>query len=81
MDSNIQRIKQLIDSKKEKYPNISNIWTKYQEERIKILQISLKKAENIFMNIDNISEQDLPYSKIAILYFLQFVIYSSNFDE
>tara|TARA_B100000902_G_C27249639_1_gene884537 strand:- start:345 stop:575 length:231 start_codon:yes stop_codon:yes gene_type:complete len=70
MDYDIQRVKELIERKRNKYPNISNIWTKYLEERIKILQLSLKKAENLFMNIDNISEQDLPYSTIALLYLL-----------
>jgi len=70
MDSNIQRIKQLIESKKEKYPNISNIWLKYLDEKIKLLDKSLEKAEDIFTNIETLSNQDLPYSTIAILYLL-----------
>ena len=70
MDSNIQRVKQLIESKKEKYPNISNIWLKYIDERIKLLDKSLEKAEALFTNIETLSNQDLPYSTIAILYLL-----------
>jgi hypothetical protein len=70
MDSNIQRIKQLIDSKKEKYPNISNIWLKYLDEKIKLLDKTLEKAEDIFTNIETLSNKDLPYSTIAILYLL-----------
>ena len=70
MDSNIQRVKQLIESKKEKYPNISNIWLKYLDEKIKLLDKSLEKAEDIFTNIEILSNQDLPYSTIAILYLL-----------
>ena len=70
MDSNIQRIKQLIESKKEKYPNISNIWLKYLDEKIKLIDKSLEKAEDIFTNIETLSNQDLPYSTIAILYLL-----------
>ena len=70
MDSNIQRVKQLIESKKETYPNISNIWLKYIDERIKLLDKSLERAEEIFTNIETLSNQDLPYSTIAILYLL-----------
>jgi hypothetical protein len=70
MDSNIQRVKQLIESKKETYPNISNIWLKYIDERIKLLDKSLEKAEALFINIETMSNQDLPYSTIAILYLL-----------
>ena len=70
MDSNIQRVKQLIESKKETYPNISNIWLKYIDERIKLLDKSLEKAEALFINIETLSNQDLPYSTIAILYLL-----------
>ena len=70
MDSNIQRVKQLIESKKEKYPNISNVWSKYIDERIKLLDKSLEKAEDIFTNIETLSNQDLPYSTITILYLL-----------
>ena len=70
MDSNIQRIKQLIDSKKEKYPNISNIWLKYLDEKIKLLDKKLEKAEDIFTNIETLSNKDLQYSTIAILYLL-----------
>ena len=70
MDSNIQRVKQLIESKKETYPNISNIWLKYIDERIKLLDKSLERTEEIFTNIETLSNQDLPYSTIAILYLL-----------
>ena len=70
MDYDIQRIKDLIESKKDKYPNISNIWLEYLNEKINLLYKSLEKAEDIFTNIENISNQDLPYSTIAILYLL-----------
>ena len=60
----------MIESKKDKYPNISNIWLEYLNEKINLLYKSLEKAEDIFKNIENISNQDLPYSTIAILYLL-----------
>ena len=70
MDSKINDITRLIELKKEKYPNISNIWLTYLEKRIEILKESLEKAEKIFTEIETNINQDIPYSTIAILIFL-----------
>ena len=70
MNNDIQRIRQLIKSKKEKYPNISNLWLKYLDEKIKLLEESLEKAEKVFKNIENHSNKDLSYQTIAALYVL-----------
>tara|TARA_X000000368_G_scaffold380301_1_gene336021 strand:+ start:1018 stop:1248 length:231 start_codon:yes stop_codon:yes gene_type:complete len=70
MENNINNIKELIASKKEKYPNVSTIWEKYLDQKIKLLQESLQKAENIFSNIEELSNQDVPYSTIALLYLI-----------
>ena len=70
MDCNIERIKLLIESKKDKYPNISNIWLKYLDDKIKLMNKSLEKAEEIFTNIEDLSNKDLPYSTILMLYLL-----------
>ena len=69
MDSKINDITRLIELKKEKYPNISNIWLTYLEKRIEILKESLEKAEKIFTEIETNINQDIPYSTIAILIF------------
>jgi len=70
MESNIKNIKQLIKSKKEKYPNISTVWLKYLEKKIEFLKADLNKAEKIFQDIENTTNQDIPYNTIALLYFL-----------
>ena len=70
MDSNIKNINQLIKSKKEKYPNISDVWLKYIEKKIEFLKADLNKAEKIFQDIENTTNQDIPYNTIAFLYFL-----------
>jgi len=72
MESNIRNIKQLIESKKEKYPNISDVWLKYIEKKIELLKADLKKAERIFKDVDNTINQDIPYNTIAFLYFCCF---------
>ena len=70
MDSRINNIKRLIELKKENYPNISNIWLKYLEKKILLLNESLDKAEEIFTDSEEKVLQDIPYSTIAILYLL-----------
>ena len=70
MDSKIDSIKNLINNKKEKYPNISNIWLTFLNYKINLLEKSLENADKIFKNIDNTIPQDLPIDTIAILYFL-----------
>ena len=70
MDSRINNIKRLIELKKKNYPNISNIWLKYLERKILLLNESLDKAEEIFTDSEEKVLQDIPYSTIAILYLL-----------
>ena len=70
MESKINHIKLLIESKKEEYPNISDIWIKYLEKRIETLIESLDKADEIFSNIEVNITQDIPYNTIVILYLL-----------
>ena len=70
MDSRINNIKRLIELKKKNCPNISNIWLKYLEKKILLLNESLDKAEEIFTNSEEKILQDIPYSTIAILYLL-----------
>ena len=70
MDSKIDSIKNLINNKKEKYPNISNTWLTFLNYKINSLEKSLEDADKIFKNIDNTIQQDLPIDTIAILYFL-----------
>jgi hypothetical protein len=53
MDSKVEYVKNLIKEKKEKYPNISNVWLKYIEEKVTSLDKSLNQAEKAFSNINN----------------------------
>jgi len=70
MDSKIDSIKNLINNKKEKYPNISNIWLTFLNYKINSLEKSLEDAEKILKNIDNTIPQDLPIDTITFLYLL-----------
>ena len=70
MDSRINKIKKLIELKKENYPNITNIWLKYLEEKISFFNESLDKAEEIFTDTEDNIKQDISYSTIAVLYLI-----------
>ena len=70
MDSRINNIKRLIELKKKNCPNISNIWLKYLEKKVFLLNESLDKAEEIFTGTEDNIKQDIPYNTIAILYLL-----------
>jgi len=70
MDSKVEYIKNLIKEKKEKYPNISNVWLKYIEEKVTSLDKSLNQAEKAFSNINNTLQNDLPMETIVILFLL-----------
>ena len=70
MDVKIVKIRELFEMKKEKYPNIASVWTKYLDQQILSLETSLQNAEYIFKNIENNSQEDLPMHSIALLYLL-----------
>ena len=66
MDVKIGKIRDLLEMKKEKYPNIASVWTKYLDQQILSLETSLSKAEDIFNTI----QEDLQMDSIALLYLL-----------
>jgi len=66
MDTKVNNIKNIIYLKKKVCPNISNIWIKYIEEQIKILNNTLNNAEKIFKTLD----KDIPEESIIALYLL-----------
>jgi len=70
MDVKIDKIKELLKKRKEKYPNITSVWTKYLDQQVLSLETSLKNAEDIFENIENNSQEDLSMHSIALLYLL-----------
>tara|TARA_B100001540_G_C15338443_1_gene431318 strand:- start:201 stop:419 length:219 start_codon:yes stop_codon:yes gene_type:complete len=70
MDSKLDNIKNLIKEKKDKYPNISNVWLKYIEEKETFFNKSLEHAEKTFLNIENTLQNDLPIETIALIFLL-----------
>jgi hypothetical protein len=76
MDEKIDKIRDLLKIRKEKYPNITSVWAKYLDQQIISLENSLSNAEDIFKNIE--IQEDLPMDSIALLYLMMNQIRNSN---
>ena len=53
MDDKLDKILKILEEKKNKYPNITNVWKRVINNQIQYLQDTLNHCENIFVNIDN----------------------------
>tara|TARA_B100000989_G_C19521818_1_gene464559 strand:- start:563 stop:796 length:234 start_codon:yes stop_codon:yes gene_type:complete len=70
MSSNYQIFKELIEKKKNKYPNICKLWKHHINEKRKIYETTLERAIKVIENIESKSQEDLSMQTIAFLYFL-----------
>ena len=70
MDNKLIIIEELLDKKKEKYPNIVSIWKKFIDIKTKHYEKHLDKCIELFNNIEKIKQEDLDNSTILILYIL-----------
>ena len=61
----------LIDKNKEKYPNISKIWSQFIINQYESLQESLTYCEKIFENIKDKIDEDMDEKTILLLYLLK----------
>ena len=71
MDDKLDKILKLLEEKKNKYPNITNVWKRLINNQIQYLQDTLSHCENIFVNIDNEIKEDLKPDTILFLYLLK----------
>ena len=70
MESKINRLKTLIESKKEKYPNISKLWFNYINQKYNSFDIILDNAIDSFENIEDNMVEDLSMNSIIALFLL-----------
>ena len=70
MSTNYEIFKELIEKKKNKYPNVCKLWKEHIESKKKIYEITLERAIKVLETIESKSDQDLPMQTIAFLYFL-----------
>ena len=70
MDTNCEKFNELIEKKKDKYPNICKLWKQHLDQKRKIYEITLERAVKVLETIESKSDEDLPMQTIAFLYFL-----------
>lgn len=70
MESKINRLTTLMESKKEKYPNISKLWLSYINQKYKSFDNAIDNAVNIFENIEDKIAEDLSMNSIVALFVL-----------
>ena len=70
MDSKIETLTQLLESKQEKYPNITTLWKNYINQKHDFFEKSLDNGIQLFTNIDRIQERDMDYGTILSVYLL-----------
>ena len=70
MSTKYEKFIELIDKKKEKYPNVCKLWKQHIDEKQKIYEKTLDRAIKVLETIESKSDKDLPMETIAFLYFL-----------
>lgn len=76
MDNKIEKLRQLLESKQEKYPNITTLWKNYINQKHNFFEKSLDNGIKLFTNIDRIQDKDIDYKTILTVYLL--IMNSSN---
>ena len=74
MDTKINRLQQLIDLRKEKYPNLSDFWLKYMNEKKKMYEDSLDKAICVFEKMNTTIKEDISKDDIMLYCIIKNVI-------
>ena len=70
MSSNYEIFIDLIEKKKNKYPNVCRLWKYHINEKRNLYETTLERAIKVLETIESKSEEDLPMQTIAFLYFL-----------
>tara|TARA_Y100000589_G_C27134131_1_gene621825 strand:- start:58 stop:282 length:225 start_codon:yes stop_codon:yes gene_type:complete len=70
MDSQLEKTYKNIDTLKNKYPNIVNIWENYINIKKNLLQESLTQFNHVFESLNNNENGDLTNKQIYLLYLL-----------
>lgn len=74
MDTKINRLHTLINLRKEKYPNLSDFWLKYMNEKKKMYEDSLDKAICVFEKMNTTIKEDIPKDDIMLYCIIKNVI-------
>jgi len=67
MENQMKYLQILFDKRRDKYPNLVKFWEKYIDEHKKRFKKNLDKCEELFINIENDIQQDIPMETICFL--------------
>ena len=70
MDSKIERLSQLIETKRDKYPNITSVWKNYINQKKEFFDKTLDNGIQLFTDIETLQETDIDYETILAIYVL-----------
>lgn len=70
MDNKIDKFNKLLESKRDKYPNITNIWKNYINQKHELFDKTLDNGIRLFTDIERRQETDLNYETILSIYLL-----------
>ena len=70
MDSQLEKTYKNINTLKNKYPNIVNIWENYINIKKNLFQESLTQFNHVFEYLNNNENSDLTNKQIYLLYLL-----------
>ena len=71
IDDKVSQILKLLDEKKIKYPNLTNVWNQFISNQLQYLQQTLEQCDKVFTNIENNTDKDLKQETILMLYLLK----------
>lgn len=73
MDDKIDKFNKLLESKREKYPNITNVWKNYINQKQELFDKTLDNGIRLFTDIETLQETDLNYETILSIYLLSMI--------
>ena len=70
MDSKIEQLTQLMEMKRDKYPNITSVWRNYIKQKKVFFEKVLDNGIRLFSDIETRQETDIDYETILAIYLL-----------
>lgn len=70
MDSKIEQLTELMEMKRDKYPNITSVWRNYIKQKKEFFEKVLDNGIILFSDIETRQETDMDYETILAIYLL-----------
>jgi len=81
MEDNFNNILQILEEKKDKYPNLTTLWKSFLVKQYKQLTDTLNECKELFSNIENNIQTDMDQKTILLLYLLKYNLFFQEHDN